>query len=237
MVDVTNSDGLRIERLEAENARLRAALAAEQAQAEPVARGDWEGAEEWMPLAWHLCAEENGEESCNELVWEGGPIPEPWGERWLKYEDEAKRMIALVREHTAPQPAPAERAPLIDSPTLTARWQEFGRTQACRDAIKWAQEGEIPGALFTAFRAGMQWQCGPQASAWMPQASAFAAPAERKPLTYEQAAEAWRAWEQQPAPDHWWDVAEEHRRKAAYIAGLQDGERAHSIGVRLEGQS
>lgn len=60
---------------------------------------NWEGAEEWMPLAWALCAEENGEDSCNSLVWEGGPIPEPWGERWLKYEDEAKRLITLVRKH------------------------------------------------------------------------------------------------------------------------------------------
>lgn len=59
----------------------------------------WEGAEEWMPLAWELCANECGEESCMSLVWEGGPIPEPWGERWLKYEDQAKEMIALVRKH------------------------------------------------------------------------------------------------------------------------------------------
>ena len=61
----------------------------------------WEGAEEWMPLAWELCAEEHGEEACSELLWEGGPIPAPWGERWLKYEDEAKRLIALVRKCTA----------------------------------------------------------------------------------------------------------------------------------------
>ena len=68
---------------------------------EPVA---WEGAEEWEQLAWHLCADENGEDACNELIWEGGPIKEPWGERWLKYEDEAKRMIALVRKYAAPVP-------------------------------------------------------------------------------------------------------------------------------------
>lgn len=71
--------------------------------------GKWDGAEYWMPLAWALCAEENGEDACNELVWEGGPIPEPWGDRWLKYEDEAKRLIALVREHTT-HPAPAASA-------------------------------------------------------------------------------------------------------------------------------
>lgn len=68
---------------------------------------EWEGAEEWMPLAWELCAEENGEEACNELVWEGGPVPEPWGDRWLKYEDEAKRLIALVRKHAPQAPAQA----------------------------------------------------------------------------------------------------------------------------------
>jgi hypothetical protein len=75
------------------------------AQQEPY----WEGAEEWEKLAWHLCAEENGEDSCNDLIWEGGPIPEPWGDRWLKYEGEARRMIALVRTHVpAPQPEAQE---------------------------------------------------------------------------------------------------------------------------------
>lgn len=70
--------------------------------------GAWDGAEEWMPLAWALCADECGEDACTELVWEGGPVPEPWGGRWLKYEGEAKRLIALVREHApalATQPA------------------------------------------------------------------------------------------------------------------------------------
>lgn len=69
--------------------------------------GLWEHGEGWEALAWALCAEENGEEACTELVWEGGPIPEPWGDRWLKYEDEAKRLIALVHKHAHPQqPAP-----------------------------------------------------------------------------------------------------------------------------------
>ena len=67
--------------------------------------GEWEGAEEWMPLAWHLCAEECGEEACTELIWEGGPIPEPWGDRWLKYEDQAKEMMALVRRLAPPHPS------------------------------------------------------------------------------------------------------------------------------------
>jgi hypothetical protein len=76
-------------------------------QQEPVA---WEGGEGWESLAWELCADENGEDSCNELIWEGGPIPEPWGDRWMKYEEEAKRLIALVQKHTTPP----QRKPLTD---------------------------------------------------------------------------------------------------------------------------
>ena len=74
-------------------------------QPEPVAPEVGEG---WEALAWQLCADENGEDACNELVWEGGPIPEPWGDRWLKYEGEAKRMIALVSKHASPHPAQPE---------------------------------------------------------------------------------------------------------------------------------
>lgn len=89
---------------------------------EPVA---WEGGEGWESLAWELCADENGEDSCNELIWEGGPVPEPWGDRWLKYEDEAKRLIALVRKHTTP---PATQAALT----------------AALEALKTAQEALPP---------------------------------------------------------------------------------------------
>ena len=64
----------------------------------------WAGGEEWEALAWHLCAEENGEDACGELLWEGGPIPEPWGDRWMKYESDAKRMIELVRKFVAAPP-------------------------------------------------------------------------------------------------------------------------------------
>ncbi len=82
----------------AEAERLAASLRA-MADAEPVAIG-YEG---WESLAWALCAEEHGEEACTQLIWSGGLIPEPWGDRWMKYEDEAKRLIALVQEHTTPQ--------------------------------------------------------------------------------------------------------------------------------------
>lgn len=62
---------------------------------EPVA---WDGAEGWESLAFELC-----EDECDDphaIVYEGYPL-EPWGERWQKYEYEAKRMIRLVRKHTA----------------------------------------------------------------------------------------------------------------------------------------
>ena len=78
---------------------IKAIKAALEAKDEPVA---WEGGEDWESLAWQLCADECGEEACTELIWEGGPIPEPWGDRWMKYEYEAKRLIALVRKHTTP---------------------------------------------------------------------------------------------------------------------------------------
>lgn len=78
-------------------------------------RGKWEGGEYWMPLAWQLCADECGEDACNELVWEGGPIPEPWGDRWLKYEHEAKRLISLVHEHAPYSPT----AQPVQVPTIS----------------------------------------------------------------------------------------------------------------------
>jgi hypothetical protein len=86
----------------------RAILAARDAQyaamagQEPVAgSAAWDNSEGWESLAWELCADENGEECCNELIWEGGPVPEPWGERWLKYEDEAAHQ---ARSQARPRP-------------------------------------------------------------------------------------------------------------------------------------
>jgi hypothetical protein len=103
-----------------------AITAIKQARSAPVAAKDWEGAEYWMPLAWELCADECGEEACTELIWEGGPIPEPWGERWLKYEDEAKRLIALVQKHTTPPAAPIPDAITDDSesPEYRTGWND-----------------------------------------------------------------------------------------------------------------
>ena len=74
-----------------------AEMEAERDKQEPVV---WEGAERWEPLAMFLCADENGSDSCHELIWEGYP-PEPWGERWQKYEREARRMIDLVSQYAA----------------------------------------------------------------------------------------------------------------------------------------
>lgn len=56
---------------------------------------------EWEPLAYELCVEDGHEPM--DMIWDMHPNPEPWGERWLKYEDEAKRMIELVRKCTEPQ--------------------------------------------------------------------------------------------------------------------------------------
>ena len=120
---------------------LPAALPKAPAQSEPSDR--WYGAEEWMPLAWELCADECGEEACNELVWEGGPVPEPWGERWLKYEYEAKRLIALVRQHVpaaSPQRAvePLHVTILID--WLAARYRAAGGKDGITDLSAFAEE-------------------------------------------------------------------------------------------------
>lgn len=52
-------------------------------------------------------------------------------------------------------PAPAPEAE-PDSEAVTACWQDFGRTEEFRRAVKWSQDGEIPGALFVAFRAGLR---------------------------------------------------------------------------------
>lgn len=86
----------------------------------------WEGTEEWMPLAWELCANECGEEACAELIWEGGTVPEPWGERWLKYEDQAREMIALVRKHV---PSLALSQPAVGAQPLPA---QTDHTYLCR---------------------------------------------------------------------------------------------------------
>lgn len=88
----------------------RRALGARSTAAQPAG---WDGAEEWEQLAWQLCAEEHGDEACNELIWEGGAIPEPWGDRWMKYEGEAKRMISLVRQF-APPAASGDSTPPSD---------------------------------------------------------------------------------------------------------------------------
>lgn len=90
-------------------------------QAAPQQPVGWDGAEEWEKLAWHLCAEENGEDACNDLLWEGGPIPEPWGDRWLKYEGEARRMIALVRTHV-PTPQPEAQEPVAWQSRTRPTW-------------------------------------------------------------------------------------------------------------------
>ena len=56
--------------------------------------------EGWELLAMALAAEEH--DDIHRLIWCGGPILEPWGEVWEQYEDEAKRMIELVKKHAGP---------------------------------------------------------------------------------------------------------------------------------------
>ena len=96
-----------------------AALAAPEPQPDT-----WDGAEEWERLAFELCADEHGEESCNELIWSDF---EPWGERWLKYEDEAKRMISLVRKHTAPVAAPQQPVSMETVYDTIIEWSTAGK--------------------------------------------------------------------------------------------------------------
>lgn len=46
-------------------------------------------------LASHL-AKCDGHDDPNHLIWEGGPIPEPWGEVWCRYEEPAKEILRLI---------------------------------------------------------------------------------------------------------------------------------------------
>jgi hypothetical protein len=92
--------------LEADNKELKSKIARlhkEESEEQSFMYGDWE------VLAWTLCEEECGEDSCSELVWEGHP-PEPWGERYLKYEYEVKVMIEKVRKF-APEQKTAQEIP------------------------------------------------------------------------------------------------------------------------------
>ena len=97
--------------------------------------------EGWERLAWELCADENGEEACNDLIWEGGPIPEPWGDRWLKYEDEAKRLIALVQKHTSP-PASKPWVGLTDEQKLYMATDYYADDWAIRKAVQLLNDHE-----------------------------------------------------------------------------------------------
>ena len=68
-------------------------------------------------------------------------MPEPWGDRWLKYEGAAKDMIARVRKF-APQPA---AQPLTDeqiAALVLATVYEGDSSTAHRDA--WAAEIGVP---------------------------------------------------------------------------------------------
>ena len=100
-----------------------AELEANRAELAKQALVAWDSGEEWEPLAFCLCAEENGLDSCHELIWEGYP-PEPWGERWQKYEREAKRMIDLVGQYAAP-PVITQHEPVT---TVEDRYNADGKS-------------------------------------------------------------------------------------------------------------
>jgi hypothetical protein len=120
-----------LRRLHAEVERLR--------QAQGGEADKWEGGEGWESLAWELCADECGEDACNELIWEGGPIPEPWGDRWMKYEGEAKRLIALVRKHTSP-PLQADACKVPQGWKLVPVEPTLAMHKAYRDVIGMGSE-------------------------------------------------------------------------------------------------
>lgn len=107
-------------------------------------------ADEWERLAWHLCAEEHGEDACRDLIWEGGPVPEPWGDRWMKYEHDAKRMIALVRQH-ASQPnteAPADtEAQVQEVMRLVHSYVGSITTLGCPDDEQMADHAAVESAI------------------------------------------------------------------------------------------
>lgn len=48
-------------------------------------------------LAMELASEEH--DDIHQLIWEGGAVPEPWGEVWQKYEGDAKRILQLAVKH------------------------------------------------------------------------------------------------------------------------------------------
>lgn len=140
------------------------ALAAAPAVPAPqtVEGGKWDGAEEWMPLAWELCANESGEDSCETLIWEGGPIPQPWGERWLKYEDQAKGMIAMVRKHVpaaaAPAAAPAAVPMCSEQAVLHALTMARGETHQQGDAALCQAFGRAMWRQFNSMLGAPAWQ-------------------------------------------------------------------------------
>jgi len=80
-------------------------------------------------------AELDGHDDPHHLIWSGGPVPEPEGEVWCRYEGTAKKLLRLIGDHRAAQtaalpkgiaamrPAPRHGADRIDAErwrTLTA---------------------------------------------------------------------------------------------------------------------
>ena len=65
------------------------------------------------------------------------------------------RVLLAFAEQALDATPPAPESP-PDTEAVSACWQDFGRTNEFRRAVKWSQDGDIPGALFVAFRAGLR---------------------------------------------------------------------------------
>lgn len=58
---------------------------------------------------WLMAREGEDEGDPHELLYSGGPIPEPWGERWQRWEDAAREVVALVKPNVEVRGAFAAR--------------------------------------------------------------------------------------------------------------------------------
>lgn len=43
------------------------------------------------------------------MLYSGGPIPDPWGEAWQRYEDQARKIVELLTPATASALAAARK--------------------------------------------------------------------------------------------------------------------------------
>lgn len=90
--------------------------------------------------------------------------PDRWGSIHMPTDDAMNKgaaALAAIDAALSAQEVPAGE--WADSPTIDASWQAFCRTAAYRQALGWVKDDEVPGALFVAFRAGLQYTAAPAA--------------------------------------------------------------------------